>query len=348
MSAESATSAGIRVPRLRALPWPGLAIAGVIVIAIGFAGHHWYTLLRHLESTDDAYVEATIVLLSARVGGTVIDVPARENQTVRAGDVLVKIDPEELEVRVARARADVDAARNRLEAARAGADVAEADGRVARVEQRRAEREAERLQELHESGAVSEQMLENAIAARDAARARVRAFDQRARAERAVLGNEAPLRQAEATLRAAELALSHTVVVAPRDGRIGRRNVEIGQNVTAEQPLMSLAADEPVWVVANFKETQVGRMREGAPVEVRVDAYPGWIWHGHVESFSPATGAKYALIPPDNATGNFTKVVQRLSVRIALDRSEPEDAGLDAPPVLSAGLSAEVSVHVGG
>src|SRR5262249_40376615 len=147
---------------------------------------------------------------------------------------------------------------------------------------------------------------------------------QREVAERAMIANEAPVLQAQAALREAELALEHAVITAPFDGDVGRKSVEVGANVSPGQPLLALAAREGNWISANFKETQVGRMRPGDPVEIRVDAYPDQVFKGHVESISPATGAKYALLPPDNATGNFTKVVQRIPVRIAL---EPDGAG---------------------
>jgi len=198
-------------------------------------------------------------------------------------------------------------------------------------------------------GATSAQLLENAVAARDAAEARVRALEQRVLAERAVLGNEAPLRQAEAALREAELALSYATIRAPHAGRVGRKSVQLGENVAAGRPLLALARDEESWVVANFKETQIGRMHVGDVAWVEIDAFPGHGCRGHVESLSPATGAKYALIPPDNATGNFTKVVQRVPVRIALDACDEDGNGgapLD-PRQLSMGLSALVSVRVG-
>ncbi len=331
----------------------GAGLVATLGLAV-FAVVYWYVELRHIESTDDAFVESTLLLLSARVNGNVIEVPVESHQRVRAGDVLVRLDPRDSEVRVNRARADLDAARNSMHAARASAAAAEAERRAASVELDRADKEAQRVQSLVESGAASEKVLETALAERDAAQARVRALVQRAIAERAVLGNEAPLRQAAAALAEAELELSYTTVVAPFDGVVGRKNVTSGQNVRAGQPLLMLAADERSWVVANFKETQIGRMRVGDPAEVRVDAFPEFVWIGHVESLSPATGAKYALIPPDNATGNFTKVVQRLSVKIVIDgRRPPLDGERDGipgeiPGQLPIGLSVEVSVRVDG
>jgi membrane fusion protein (multidrug efflux system) len=323
-------------------------LVGVLAGVIGF-GAHWYQEIRNRVRTDDAFVEASLALLSARVGGTVVDVLVEENQKVREGDVLVRLDPTDYEVSLARAKANLEEARNRLAAARADAEAAEAERRAAGIELERAKGEARRIEGLKQRGATSEQLVENAVAARDAAEARVRALEQRVLAERAVLGNEAPLRQAEAALREAELALSYTVVTAPHDGVVGRKNVHVGENVAPGKPLLALARDEASWIVANFKETQIGRMKVGDPVHVEIDAFPGHACDGHVESLSPATGAKYALIPPDNATGNFTKVVQRVPVRIALDVCDADGNGgapLD-PKGLAMGLSALVSVRVG-
>ena len=158
------------------------------------------------------------------------------------------------------------------------------------------------------------------------------------------------MRQAEAALREAELGVAHAVVTAPFGGIIGRRSVELGANVAAGQPLVALTEAERSWVTANFKETQIAEMGPGDPAEVRVDAFPGAVFRGSVESISPATGAKYALLPPDNATGNFTKVVQRVPVRISLDSVEGDAAELprggDGKPWLPVGLSVDVRVRV--
>ncbi|MFQ5696748.1 MAG: HlyD family secretion protein [Myxococcota bacterium] len=322
----------------------GATVGVVTLVGVVLASVHWMRDLRWRESTDDAYVEATLVLLSTRVGGHVLEVPVETNQHVHRGDVLVRLDPRDFEVRVERERANLDAARNRLASAAASAAAAEADRSAARVAREHAQREVARVRALQDRDVASAVALDDALAARDAARARERAAEQRAEAARAVLGNRAPVRLAEAALHEAELALSYATLVAPFDGVVGRKNVSLGQNVAAGQPLLALAQDEPRWVVANFKETQIGRMTVGDAAEVRVDAYPDRVWRGHIESLAPATGAKYALIPPDNATGNFTKVVQRVPVRIALDPPAPDTS--NAPPALAVGLSVGVRVRV--
>jgi membrane fusion protein (multidrug efflux system) len=332
--AEAAASAarGARVA-LRPL------LLGAIALAAVATGAAWLLGLRGVETTDDAFVEGHLVFLSPRVGGHVVEVAVDENQHVVAGQPLVRLDPTDFAVRVARARADLDAARNRLGQSRAAADAAAAQAEAAGVRLRHSERELARVQGLIAAGAASRTALDAATAARDAASAELDAARERERAERAALGNDAPVRQAEAALREAELALEHAVVTAPFAGTIGKRSVELGANVSPGQPLLALASDDEAWVTANFKETQIQAMRPGDPVEIHVDAFPDRAYRGRVESLAPATGAKYALLPPDNATGNFTKVVQRVPVRIALERD-------DEAPRLPVGLSVHVRVRV--
>ncbi len=321
----------------------GLAVAAVLA-----AVAYWFLELRGRESTDDAFVEGHLVFLSPRVAGQVSEVLVDENTHVRAGQVLVRLDPADFEVRVARARADLEAAKNRMAQSRAAAEAASAQAHVAAVRVRHTEQELARANGLYERKVASGTQLDSATAERDAALAELRAAQQREVAERAAIANEAPVLQADAALHEAELALAHATITAPFDGDIGRKSVEVGANVSPGQPLLALAASSGNWVSANFKETQVGRMRVGDPVEIYVDAYPDKAWRGRVESISPATGAKYALLPPDNATGNFTKVVQRIPVRISLDEnpSGPPDVAAAPPDTLSVGLSVSVSVRV--
>jgi membrane fusion protein, multidrug efflux system len=324
-----------------------LGIAGLVLVLAGVFAY-WFFELRGRESTDDAFVEGHMVFLSPRVAGQVSEVLVEENSHVRAGQVLVRLDPADFQVRVDHARADLEAAKNRMAQSSAASEAASAQVRAAAVKVKLTEQELERAQGLYDRKVSSQNLLDAAIANHDAAVADLHAAQQREVAERAMIANQAPVMQAEASLREAELALGHTEISAPFDGDVGRKSVELGANVSPGQPLLALTAREGNWVSANFKETQVGRMKVGDPVEIQVDAYPDRVFRGHVESISPATGAKYALLPPDNATGNFTKVVQRIPVRIAID---PESRGANdvaAGPEdpLSVGLSVNVSVRV--
>jgi len=268
---------------------------------------------------------------------------------VKAGQPLVRLDPADFQVRVERARADLQAAKDRMTQSGATSEAASAQAHAAAVRVKHAEQELERAQGLFERKVSSQNQLDAATAERDAAVAELHAAQQREVAERAMIANEAPVLQAQAALREAELALEHATINAPYDGVIGRKSVELGANVSPGQPLLALAQSSQNWISANFKETQVGRMKVGDPVEIRVDAYPDRVLRGHVESIAPATGAKYALLPPDNATGNFTKVVQRVPVRIAIDSDgdgrRPDVAAAPAES-LPVGLSVNVSVRV--
>jgi len=314
-----------------------LLAVGAAVVAIGVVAY-WFFEIRGHENTDDAFVEGHLVFLSPRVAGQVKEVLVEENQHVHAGQVLVRLDPADFEVRVDHARADLEAAKNRMAQSSAAAEAASAQARSAAVRVRHAQQELDRAQGLFERKVASQMQLDAAVAEYNTATAELRAAEQREIAERAMIANEAPVLQAQASLREAELALDHATISAPFDGEIGRKSVELGANVSPGQPLLALSQSSEKWISANFKETQVGRMHAGDPVEIRVDAYPDKVWHGRIESISPATGAKYALLPPDNATGNFTKVVQRIPVRIALEDSPPGD--------VSVGLSVNVSVRV--
>jgi len=343
--------------------WPGAAwlragILALCLIGAGVFGVRWWLHARVRVTTDNAFVEGHVAYVSPRVAGNVVAVHVDDNQHVRAGDLLVRLDPAEFEATVARLRAEVEKARNRVAEAHATIESLEAERKVAEVELWRARQEADRVAALHDRGAASAKQNEQAVAERDAAAARIRAIERRAAAARALIQNEASVRSAEAALQQAELDLEHTRVVAPFDGVVGRRSVEVGENVAKGRALLALASDERTWVIANFKETQIEEMEIGDRAEIHVDAFPDHVWYGRVESIAPATGATFALIPPDNASGNFTKVVQRVPVKISIERREPPIAdtvagvGAGTPERASlsehlpVGLSVEASVVV--
>jgi membrane fusion protein (multidrug efflux system) len=324
-----------RFGRRRALVSAGVLAAALVAAGLGLSG----MVFSHVEKTDDAFVEGAMSMLAPQVPGRVLEVAVDQNSRVTKGQLLVKLDPADYAARVERARAELQAAKTRVAQAAAAAASASAEARAASVEAERARRERERVESLLAAGVSSRQQLDVASSTYEGAVAHVHALELRAEAERAAVGNDAPVRQAEAALHEAELALAHTELRAPFDAWVGRKNVEPGAVVAPGQALLSLTRTDESWVIANFKETQVGRMRVGDRVTISIDAFPDRIFSGHLASFSPATGAKYALIPPDPAAGNFTKVVQRVPVKITLD--EMPDA-----PELAVGLSALVEVHV--
>jgi len=315
---------------------------------------------RSHETTDDAQVDGHIVPVIAKVSGFVATVLVGDNDSVHAGQVLVRLDSAEYVVRLAQAEADLAAARaaagGRGTIGAAGSDVAAASGQHASVDAQldaaranlvKANADLTRLKELVAKQIVSAQQLDGAQANADAAAAQVRALERQADAAGArVAGAQAGLKMADARVVAAAAArdnavlqLSYATITTPVAGTIAKKLVEVGQLVQAGQQLMSVVADTGVWVTANFKETQLADMSVGQPVDVHVDAYGGAVAQGEVESLSGATGARFALLPPDNATGNFTKVVQRVPVRIKIVH------GLGPARPLRPGMSVTASVR---
>jgi len=410
-----------------------IGLAGLVAIGIlGWGGWAWYKSSQEV-STDDAYVEGTISPVSAKVSGHVVELLVRDNQAVKAGDVLLRVDPRDYEakrdqtraavavaeanVRAARAEVPlarettrsqveetraalegsrvgvkssesaVDEARARLESKRAAVQAMRAEVTAAQSAQRKAVRDLDRMKVLMKNDYVSRREHDDALAALETASANLEAVERRmvqtekevqqteaemaskvlateqakqrvaefrgtlARAEsqqQTVSVRTAELARAEALLKAAqadlavaELNLQHAVVRAPTDGVVSKRSVEMGQVVQVGQPLLALVPLHDVWVVANFKETQLTAIRPGQRAEVRVDTYPGVAFVGTVNSISAGTGSRFSLLPPENATGNWVKVVQRVPVKILLDAKAAGN-----PQPLRAGMSAVVTVRL--
>jgi len=337
-----------------------IAIAGTVlflVVAVWGVGR-WRYAATHV-STENARIEGHVVPVLAKVGGYVERVKFEENERIGRGDLLVQIDDEELRVRVAEAEADLAlalaAAGDEGTAGRAVADAAAARARRAALEARlvsaeanqdRAEKDLLRIRELADKRIASSQQLDAAQSAAAAAQADVAAVRQEIEAARAgessaeagTRAAEAQRKRATTMLEEARLRLSYARVASPVSGVVAKSDIEVGQLVQAGQPLAAVVADSAIWVTANLKETETSEVRIGQPVEIEVDAYPGCTARGTVESLSPATGSMFALLPPDNATGNFTKVVQRVPVRISVS----EGCGTERP--LRPGLS--VVVHI--
>ncbi len=331
-----------------------VVLAAALVVG-GFFG--WKKLRYSLahEETDNAQVEAHISPLLPRVSGYVARVLVDDNQRVAAGQPLVEIDPAELGLKISSARAARQNAESSLKTAEAGLAnaraalaVAHANVKTAEVTQAKAASDLARDLPLGKTGAITDRQLTDSRAAADTADAQLEAIRRQAEAAVAQVGvaetqiatAKSQIEQRDSELKFAELQLSYATVTAPIDGVISRKNVEPGQYVQAGQTLMSIASDSNVWVVANFKETQLADMRVGQLVEVIADTFPGVVFHARVESVSGATGARFALLPPDNATGNFVKVTQRVPVKITL--TQP----LDQQHPLRAGLSVQAAVAV--
>src|SRR3954469_9315619 len=317
---------------------PVLPILGVLLLLlVGYFGWRWWNG-RNWETTDNAQVEGHVTPVLPRVGGYVAQVRVEENQTVKAGDTLLVIDDRDLRAKLEQANADLAAAEEQTAggggqavaqaaAAQAQAGAARANIGAAEANAEKARRDVERLRPLAERNIVSKQQFDGVVAAAEAANAQVRAARENANAAASqataagagVRVTRSRIESARAARDAAALQLGYAVGVAPMDGGVARKSSEVGQMVQPGQPLMTVVPLNDVWVTANLKETQTRDLRAGDPVEVEVDAYPGHTFHGRLQSISPATGARFSLLPPDNATGNYTKVVQRIPVRIRFD-----------------------------
>jgi membrane fusion protein (multidrug efflux system) len=389
---------------------------GVLLLLIA-AGAAWYFLTLNRETTDDAQIEAHVTPVSARVGGTVMATPVRDNQRVEAGTVLVQLDQRDFEIAVAKAKAEladaeasaqaahssvpvtsaattgtlstaqstveqsqasIDQAQRELEQARARLNTARSRLKEVEANATKTARDVERLRGLLAKDEVPQQQFDAAVAAADVQKAGVesaksmigeaeagvqaaegkvmfaKAGEQQARANltsarsgpeqvatmRARAASaEARAQQAKAALDQAEMNLQYTVIKAPVTGIASQKRVEPGQVIQPGQPLMAIIPLEDVWVTANYKETQLTNMRAGQKATITVDAYGGREYSGKVDSIAAATGARFSLLPPENATGNFVKVVQRVPVKIVLD------PGQDPEHLLRPGLSVAPTVY---
>ncbi|MGJ5129889.1 HlyD family secretion protein [Bradyrhizobium oligotrophicum] len=342
----AARAASTPPPSSAAAPglWARLGIPLLAVIAalafVALATTRWnaWTGNATTQSTNDAYVRADLTQLSSRVAGEVTKVAVSDFQQVKAGDLLVQIDPADYEAQVSQAEANVEAAQaaldnlsNQVELQYATIAQAEAQQVSAGAAEVQARQEEERQQSLSQSEAGTKQRLEQATAAYAKAQADVRASRAVIAAQRHQLevltGTKkqrgADLAGAKAALAAARLKLGYTRITAPFDGVVGQRQVQVGDYVNIGSSLIAVVPLPHVFVIANYKETQLTHVAPGQPVEITVDSFPGQRLHGRVERIAPASGSQFALLPPDNATGNFTKVVQRIPVRIALDGDQP-------------------------
>jgi membrane fusion protein, multidrug efflux system len=336
-----------------------LIIGALLVLALATWGVRRWLYSRHHVGTDNAQVDGHITAIAPRISGFIERVPVEENEHVKAGDTLVVLDQRDLRVRLDQAEADLRTAQAavgrgpqagqaeaQLQATRAQAASAQAAIAAADAAYRQANADYERYRGLAASKIISAQQLDAAQAARDAAAAKLEAARREAAAAgsqvsasgAALRGADARLAAAQAAVENARLQLSYGTLLAPNDGVVAKRNAEPGALVQVGQNLMTLVPEKDVWVTANLKETQLANVRVGDPAEFTVDAYPGQTFHGRVESLSPATGARFALLPPDNATGNFTKVVQRVPVRIAVNGEA------DPAHPLRPGMSVDVTI----
>jgi membrane fusion protein (multidrug efflux system) len=324
----------------------GFLIFGVVIVIAGLAyGAWWFVESRFSESTDDAYVAGNIVAVTSRENATVTALYADNTQAVHRGQLLIEMDPSVAEVNMRTAEANLARAARSVRGTFASADSYSAQLSQAEVALAQAKSDYQRRRAAL-SGAVSGEELGHARNAVEAAEAAVNsARSGLAQAQSSISGvdiaHNPDVLAAEAQLRAAALMLAHMKIVAPVDGEIAQRTVQVGQHVNAGAPLMAVVPLSDVWVDANFKEGQLARMRIGQPVRITTDIYGGKVvYHGHVAGLGAGSGSAFAVLPAQNASGNWIKIVQRVPVRIALD-----PAGLRDNP-LRVGLSVSADVNV--
>ena len=331
-------------PRSRKRKWWFIAAGGVLLIAAVVC--YYLIFVAPYESTDDAFIDNHVTIISPRVSGPVVRLLVDDNQLVKTGDLLVEIDPSDYEVSLQQARAALAVAQGELEQAKAQTVVDQAVAAqqqaavvAAEAESDRAAADMKRYESV-ETRSVSRSQFDLAQAQQLSTAADVDVARNRAKAATAQVAQSrtqeqsatARVQQAEANVRQAELNLSYTKIVAPMDGRVTRRTVEQGAYLQTGQALLALVPEQ-VWVVANFKETQLTYMRPGQPVTMSIDAYPQKKFKGKVDSLQAGSGAQFSLIPPENAVGNYVKVVQRVPVKLVFD--EPLPTELDIAPGIS-------------
>jgi membrane fusion protein (multidrug efflux system) len=356
--ADEATASAPATARLRKVLIGGAGLAALALAA--YFGWNYWTVGRFHVSTDDAYVQADNVTIAPKVSGYLSAVLVGDNQMVKAGDLLARIDDRDYKVAFDQANADVAAAEAAIASKQAALEVqgstidsAKATLEVDRANETFAEQENRRYTDLAKTGYGSVQNAQQAasrIAAAEASIARDTAA--LASATKQIDLEKADLAQAKAVLAhdqairtQAELNLGYTLITAPADGVVGNRTLRVGQYVQAGTQLMSVVPASEVYVIANYKETQLTDVKPGQPVDIEVDTFPGRVYHGHVDSLAPASGQTFALLPPDNATGNFTKVVQRIPVKIILDKNS--EASGDLRPGMSATPSIDTKTPAG-
>lgn len=328
-------------------------VLGIILIAgIVFGVKEYIYYSKHID-TDDAQIDGDISPVVARVGGYVDSIFFKENEHVNKGQVLVKLDDRDYKVKLEQAlaakqsaSAGVGVGQSQIVSTAANSSSAKAQVESAKAKLDQANKDYARYANLVKDGSVTEQQFDQVKANRDVAEANYNAAQDQYKAALEQVGtsrnqlkvSDVGVTQRQADVDYAKLQLSYCTITAPASGLASKKNIQIGQLVQAGQTLFSIVNDNSVYITANFKETQLTHLKDGQKVNIEVDAYPDMKLHGVVDNFSPATGAKFSLLPPDNATGNFVKVVQRVPVKIKIN------AGADTLAKLRPGMSVNVSV----
>ena len=326
-----------------------------IVVVGGFFGVRAYIFGMHHIETDDAQLEANISPVLPRISGYVNDIRFEDNQRVKKGELLIALDDRDLKIKVDQAKvaienatAMVQVAKANLNSARASAEAVKANTEAVNVRIRKATQDYNRYEKMLADKSVTQQQFDAVKAEKESAEAQldlVKKQEEAAEVQANAMAEQVnvaqtAIKQKQSDLDYANLQLSYATITAPQNGVVSRKNVQPGQFVQAGQPLFTVVNDSDVWVVANFKETQVSAMKIGTDVDIVLDAFKNKTVKAYIASFSPATGARFSLLPPDNATGNFVKVVQRVPVKIRMK------ADKETQQLLRPGLSVNVTVNI--
>jgi membrane fusion protein (multidrug efflux system) len=311
-----------------------------IVVAVGLAAGYFATRYRSTHiTTDDAFIEGNIHTIAAKINGTIKSVPVTDNQPVRKGDLLIEIETADYAVRRQEASSAFGVEQAKLVEADSKIAVAKANLDLQRAQFKLAEADRVRMENLFRQEVISRDRFDRAMADYEIALAQVRAAEEQLRqAESQKVTQTSLVRQKEAAAALADLQYQYTRVVAPVDGYVTKKTVQEGNQIQAGQPLMAVVSLDDLWVVANYKETQMGNIRPGQQARIAVDTYPGRTFTGKVDSIMAGTGVSFSLFPAENATGNYVKVVQRIPVKIVFDK------GSDKDHILRIGMSVEPTV----
>jgi membrane fusion protein (multidrug efflux system) len=344
-----------------------IIIGSILLVIITVVGLIWFQHAKSYESTDDAFIDTHTISIAPQVAGQVVQVPVNDNQLVNAGDLLVQIDPSIFNARLAQAQSvlalneaklqvaqlDLTNAFSQLISTQAVESQTRAQASAAEAEAKRAEADVARRRELRANDVISPEEFDHVVAARRAASANLEAAKKQVAAQHArvteatnlvasaraqIAAAQAQIQQSQADIRAAQLNVAHSTIVAPVAGRVTKKAIERGAYVSIGQSMMAVVPDQ-LWVSANFKETQLRYMRPGQQVEIKIDAFPKTNYAGHVDSIQAGSGSFFSLLPPENAVGNYVKVVQRVPVKIVFDSFDPVQ-------LLGPGMSVVPSVNV--
>ena len=303
----------------------GIILLLIICIICGIAGYFYWKYLSTNIITDNAYIKGHMHMVSSKIDGTVKEVYIKENMKVKVGDLLVKIDPSDFETTVEKAKASLELAKQEVKRRYAAVEAAKANVELSRANLALSKINLERAKTLFEKGVSPKEKYDEALTNHLVASAKLKADEEDLKEKQAVVSpenDEALIREKAAQLSQEELNLEYTSIYAPAEGFITRKNIEVGNRVSEGQPLFAIVPLDDIWIEANFKEIQIEKIKPGMKAKIEIDTFPDKKFSGYVESIMAGTGGAFSILPPENATGNWVKVVQRIPVKIVFDKGQ--------------------------